>query len=469
MTTREEPLDPEEVLAAAEAAHLAARRAGAASTPNEDEDPSSPRASADDSGRPEQTDRPGRSTGPDRPGGPGRAGRTWAGRGRAPLPLAAAIAAGWAAAVSLAPVAVVVVLLQAAESGTAAVADSLRTAALGWLLGHGVPVTTEVGRLSLAPLALTALAAWRVARAGVHVTRAMGARNSRSPRQAAVAAAAVAVAYGVLGVATGFIVDSPQWSIAPVRSGVTLAAFGFLAAGYGAARATGVAADLVGRVPVLVRDGARCGLVAVVTLLAAGAAMAGIAVAAAGDRAAETLAAYRTGVAGLSGLVLLCLAYAPNLAVWAVSYLVGPGFAVGTGTVVRGSDVALGSLPPLPVFAGLPQNPLPTVGATLLLVPVLAGGVAGWLLARSGGSRARSGPRRGQELGWVRLAGGAVVSGVVGGLLLGVAAAASGGSLGGGHLAAMGPTPLLVGLFSVATLTVGALLGAGLTAGFARH
>ena len=471
MTTREEPLDPEEVLAAAEAAHLAARRAGAAATSNEGVDPSSSSqgASADDPERPRQTDQAGRSTGPDRPDGSGRARRRWVGRDRAPLPLAAAIAACWAATVSLVPVAVVVVLLQAAESGTAAVAGSVRTAAVGWLLGHGVPVTTEVGRLSLAPLALTALAAWRVTRAGIHVTRAMGARNSRSPRQAAIAAAAVAAAYGVLGLIVGSVVDSPQWSIGPVRSGATLAGFGFLTAGYGALRATGVAGDLIGKVPGLVRDGARCGLVGTVTLLAAGAATAGIAVAAAGDRAAETLAAYRTGVAGLTGLVLLCLAYAPNLAIWAVSYLVGPGFAVGTGTVVRGSDVTLGSLPPLPVFAGLPQSPLPTVGATLLLVPVLAGGVAGWLLARTGGSRARSNPRQGQELSWTRLAGGAAVSGVVGGLLLGFAAAASGGSLGGGHLAAMGPAPLLVTLFSIATLTVGALLGAGLTAGFARY
>lgn len=444
MTTREEPLDPEQVMAAAEAAHLAARRARSA-TPS-----ATPPAVADLSRSPR-----GAAPATARPG-------------RAPLPLAAAIAAGWAATVSLVPAAVVVVLLQAAEPGPAAVGHSARVATAGWLLAHGVPVTTAAGPLTLAPLALTALAVWRVVRAGVHVTRAIGARDSRSPRRALLAAAGVGVGYGIIGGALGLAVDTPEWGVSPVRAGLTLGAFGFLIGGYGAVRTVGLLAAWSERVPRLVRDAGRCGVVAALTLLAAGAAGAGIAIAADGDTAAETLAAYRTGITGLAGLVLLCLAYAPNLAVWAVSYLVGPGFAVGAGTVVRGSDLVLGSLPPLPVFAGLPKGPLPTTGAVLLLVPVIAGGVAGWLLARLMPG-ATSGSGAAKEPSWARLAGGAAMSGVVGGVLLGLAAMVSRGSVGGGALATMGPTPLLVAMFATVALTVGALLGAGFTAGFARR
>jgi hypothetical protein len=40
---------------------------------------------------------------------------------------------------------------------------------------------------------------------------------------------------------------------------------------------------------------------------------------------------YRTGVAGQMGLTLVCALYGPNIAVWAASYLVGPGFAIGAG------------------------------------------------------------------------------------------------------------------------------------------
>lgn len=398
-------------MAAAEAAHLAARRAEAAVP-----DLASKAAMVAAESRARKALRAG-----------GLA------RGRAPLPIAAGIAAGWAATVSLVPVAAVVALLQAAEPGPVSVGDSLRVAVAGWLLAHGVPVTTAAGPLGLAPLALTALAAWRLIRAGVHVSRAMGARGSRSLRSAGLAALGVGLGYGGLGVVTGSLVDSPGWAVTPVRAGLTLAAFGFVGAGYGSLRAVGLTTAWANRVPRLVRDGGRCGLVAALTLAATGAATAGIAIAAAGEAAAETLAAYRTGVVGLSGLVLLCLAYAPNLAVWAVAYLVGPGFAVGAGTVVRGSDLVVGSLPPLPVFAGLPEGPLPTAGAILLLAPVVAGGVGGWLLARGVGTGG-DGLGSTQEPSWAGLAGGAVVSGVVGGSLLGLAAVASRGSLGGGSV-----------------------------------
>lgn len=441
MTTREESLDPEQAMAAAEAAHLAARQARLAQSQAEV-------ASSQPEVRP-QAASPRRRRG-------------------APLPLAAVIAVGWAAIVSLAPAVIVVVLVHAAEPGASVVGHSARVAVAGWLLAHGVPVSTAAGPLTLAPLALTVLAVWRVVRAGVHVTRAMGARGSRSPRWAMLAAAAVGLVYGTIGAALGAWVETPEWGVEPVRAGLTLAGFGVVAGGYGALHTVGSTARWSERVPGVIRDGGRCGTVAALALLAAGAATAGIAIAADGDTAAETLAAYQTGVAGLSGLVLLCIAYAPNLAVWVVSYLVGPGFAVGSGTVVRGSDLVVGSLPPLPVFAGLPKGPLPTMGALLLLVPVVAGGIAGWLLARTG-SRVGSSGSATKEPSWTRLAGGALTSGVVGGLLLGVAAALSRGSLGGGALATMGPAPVLVSLFSTLTLTVGALLGAGFTAGFARR
>jgi hypothetical protein len=471
MATRDEPIDPQEVLAAAEAAHLAARRTvPIPATGRRRPVPEQPTVRL--GGAERSAERPTESVagaGPDRvtvpldraadgratvrlPGRPARPGPV---RRRAPLPLAAVVAAGWAALVSFAPVLLLVAFLQAAETGLG-FGGPLRVASAGWLLAHGVPVHTPAGPVGFVPLLLTALAGWRVARAGVHVTRAIGARGSGSVRQAGLVAGSVAVGYGLAGTLVATLAGGPGWGTPVPRSGLTLAGFGLLAAGYGALRATGVLARWQPRLPVVLRDGARAGLVAACGVLAAGAALAGIAVAAGGGAAAEILAAYRTNVAGQAGLTLLCLAYAPNLAGWAAAYLVGPGFAVGAGSVVRSSEVTLGWLPPVPVFAALPDGPLPTVGAVLLAVPVAAGAAAGWLLAR-------------WAPGWGPATLAAVVSGVVAGGLLGLVAAVSGGPLGGGRLATFGPDPLLVAGFAAVTVTAGAVLGAAAGAVTARR
>ena len=67
-----------------------------------------------------------------------------------------------------------------------------------------------------------------------------------------------------------------------------------------------------------------------------------------GGAAAEMLGSYRAGVLGQAGITVLCLVYLPNLAVWGAAYLLGPGFAVGDGTVVSPGEVLLGPVPALP-------------------------------------------------------------------------------------------------------------------------
>lgn len=443
MATRDEPPDPEEVRQAAEAAHLAVRRT-VRITPAPDDPEPDPGAVANRQTVPLPRQRPAAETS----------------RRGAPLPVAAGVAALWAALVTFVPVAAVVMLLQAGEGGPFAIGPPVRITAAGWLLAHGTPVQTAAGEIGLAPLALSVFAAWRVARAGLHVTRAQGALGSGSVTSALLAAVAVAPAYGLIGAVMASVVGGPARVPTTFRAMATLFVFGLLAAAYGALRATGAWARLVPRVPLLLRSGCRTGVVAAAGLLAAGAATAGTALAIGGGPAAEVLAAYGTGVPGQAGLTLLCLAYAPNLAVWAVAYLVGPGFAVGSETVVRSSEVALGPLPALPVFAALPTGPLPTLGAALLVAPVLVGGVAGWLLARA---------MPGHTAAWPRLAGGALLAGLVAGALVGLAAAASGGALGGGQLATLGPDPLLVAGSTVATVAPSALVGAVASAALARR
>ncbi|MFV2008933.1 DUF6350 family protein [Micromonospora sp. LOL_027] len=388
--------------------------------------------------------------------GPGRVPGA-ARRGRAPLAVAASVTTLWAAVVSYLPVAVVMWLIRLAE-GDSSILGAARIGLAAWLLGHGVPLDTSTGPLGLPPLLLSALAAWRIYRAGVHTTRAVGARQRGSAGRAIVVAFAVATAYGALGAAAAHVASSATTAVEPLRAGATLAAFGVVGALLGAGQTTGTLRRLTARCPDLLRHAARAGLVAALLVLGAGAAVAGLSVAISGGDAADTIGVYRAGVAGQAGITLLSTAYAPNATIWATAYLLGPGFALGSDTAVRTTEVTLGSLPAIPLFAGLPNGPAGGLSAALLALPVLAGMTTGWVLARrwSAGS-----DRGGAGLpGWPVLIGAALLSGPVAGLFLGGAAAASGGPLGAGRLADVGPVAWQVAVVSSAVLAVGAVVGA---------
>lgn len=380
---------------------------------------------------------------------------------RAPLVVAASVAATWAALLSYVPVAVVMWLSQFAEEA-ATVGGAARVGLAAWLLGHGVPLGTAAGPLGLAPLALGALAAWRVARAGVHASRAIGARHRGSPRQALVAAGAVGIGYGLLGALAGLIVGTGGVTVSPLRAGLTFTVFGTLAALVGALGTTGALGVVARRIPGPLRDGLRAGVAAALLVLGAGAGVAGLAVAIGGGHASDMIGAYRTGVAGQAGITLVSIAYAPNAAVWAAAYLLGPGFVVGTDTAVRTTEVTLGALPAVPVLAGLPEGPVGGLGAALLAVPVLAGMVAGWLLAR------RALRSAGTAVGWPRLLGAAAIAGPMAGLVLGGAAIVSGGPLGAGRLADIGPVGWQVAAAATVMVAVGTLVGAAATRVFTR-
>ncbi len=376
---------------------------------------------------------------------------------RAPLPVATAVATLWAALVSYLPVAVVLGATRLAEHDTTFV-GAARLGLAGWLLGHGVPVQTDAGPVGLAPLALTMLAAWRLMRAGVHVGRTVGVRRDPTLGRALVVAAAVGTGYGILGALAALALGGDGPTAAPLRALLTLAVFGAFASFAGVLRCSGALGSVARRTPPVLRHGVRTGVVAAVLLLAAGAGIAGLAVAVGGGEAGGMIGAYRTGMVGQAGITVISLGYAPNAAVWAASFLLGPGFAVGTDTVVRTTEVSIGALPAVPLLAGLPEGPLGGVGGVVLAGPVLAGMGAGWLLARRM-LRTAAG-RQAAPPGWATLLWAAVVGGPVAGLLMGVAAFLSGGPLGGGRLAEIGPSYWQVAAAATVVVLVGTLIGA---------
>jgi hypothetical protein len=367
------------------------------------------------------------------------------GRRRAPLPVATGFAALWAAATTYLPLLAVVAALAApAGPGFGAMA---RFAVHAWLLGYGVPVQTSTDRITLVPLAVSALAGWRLVRAGVHASRAVGAHGRRSPGLALVAAAGVGAWSGLLGAAAAFAVSTPDLSSSPIRALVLMGLSGFGLAALGALGHGRLRRILIRRLPAHAIDVARTGVCAALFTVAAGAGIAGVALAYNGGEAATMFAATH-GVLGQAGVTVLCLAYSPNVAVWGAAYLLGPGFAIGTDTMVSPGSVLIGPLPGLPVLAGLPTVPLSGAGPGLLGLPVVAGICAGVLLARR------------RPAGWGARLSTAALAGPVAGVLVQAAAFVSAGGLGSGHLAEMGPTGLKVGVFATIVLTAGSLIGA---------
>jgi hypothetical protein len=385
-------------------------------------------------------------------------------RSRAPLPVAVAFATLWAALMSYLPVAAVIGLARSLE-GSGGLAGAAHAGLAGWLLGHGVPIGTSIGSLGLAPLLLTILIVWRLNRAGLHVTRAVGARRSGSTVRALSVAFSIALCYSLLGSVVALLVDGRGTEVTPGRAAINFFLIGGAGALAGSLRGTDALSAWARRLPGPLRHGVRTGLVAAFLVLAAGAAVTGLSVALGGGQAADMISAYRTGVAGQAGITLVSLAYGVNGAVWASAYLLGPGFALGTGSIIRLSEVTVGPLPTLPLLAGLPNGPMGVAGALLLALPVLAGMAAGWLLTlrvtREAGDAARGKPP------WSLVLGGGLIAGPVAGVALGLMARFSGGSLGNGRLATIGPDPWQVALVATAVLGVAAVIGAAAARGLA--
>lgn len=391
---------------------------------------------------------------------------------RAPLAVAASINALWAAVVSFVPMLGTVAAVTLIGPNRPPLGPTVRFAIGGWLLAHGVPLAISGEPLSLVPLAVAALAAWRCARAGRNTMRAIGARRSASVRPALAVAATIAIGYGLLGALMARLASGPDLRAGVLRAGLTLAIFSGLASLFGALRASGTVRRWRVRVPRLLRDATRTAVVAVLVLVGLGAVAVGATIATAGSAATASLGGMHLGFAADAGIVLVCLAYAPNLAVWAAAFLAGPGFT-------------LAQVPALPVFAGLPGSPITGIGQVLLVTPVLAGAVAGALLARRRRrlaaealaaralARARSRPAGGADTPdgdpgrWSAIYA-ALLAAPFAGLLIAAAGYLAAGALGSGPLASTGQVGWAFAVIGGIGVGFGATLAATITEMFPR-
>ncbi|KAA1427253.1 cell division protein PerM [Nocardioides antri] len=356
-------------------------------------------------------------------------------------------------------------LTDAGSHGTPS--GALRVGALGWLVAHGAGVTVEGVRITAVPLGLTLLAAWSVWRVGHRVGESVSGHGPDAGRIAdgerdwtvPVAAGMFTVGYVLVGVVATTLASTVE--TAPSTGRVVLWSV-LLAGGVGLpalARGSGRAAIWVPAVPAAIRDGAAL----VRSMLRAWLAVALVALLVAlvldFSTAANIVSQLRSDTGETAMIGALTLAVLPNAGLFSSAYLLGPGFTVGTGTLVSPGAVVLGPLPLFPLLAALPDSgPTPGWTGWLMATPVLVAFLASALAHRSRPAAA-----------WDQAATRGCGSGLVAGLVLGLLTTLAGGAVGPGRMTEIGPFAFDVLLHAVTAFGIGGLLGALAMTWWQRH
>jgi len=327
----------------------------------------------------------------------------------------------------------------------------LRTAAVLWLVAHHVAVQVRgAGRIGMLPLGLVLLPGallWCAGRSLARLHRVTG------PRHVIAAALAVAVPYAVIA---GVLAVMSQTALAKASvPQAVLAGFAvaFVATWFGAARGAAPWRKLSALMSARSRSILAGSTASLAVLAVAGALATALALA---NHERQFSVMYRQldpGVVGAGLLLLAQLAYLPNAVLWAIAYMLGPGFAVGAGTVVSPTGSVLGQAPAFPLLAALPAAPHAAdpgwLAAVLLAIPYLAGAIGGLIVVRLV-------PQAPVDAAAIR----GFCSGAACGVILGVLAAFAGGPLGNGRLSAVGPSAWQVTVVGVLELGVAAATSA---------
>ena len=337
----------------------------------------------------------------------------------------------------------------------------LSAAAGAWALSLGGAVDITIDPTTGIPVGIAQALGFRVALAPLGltiVTIALAARTGARTRDDDAPWASLAVAAVAFGVVVGLVtalVSSPVAAIDVART-TALAMALFAVSALAGARAWELvrADDVIGWMPhewraalVLALRGAGLMLVSLVgvaslLLLVAAFAGAGRSIALAETLHLDPAGAIVLGVAGLAVL--------PDLIVWALAWLLGPGFSLGAATSVSPGGTLTGPLPVIPVLGFVPES-MPAAAYAVVAIPVAIGFAAAvWMRTRPVDIDL--------ERGGLRL-GAPVAAAAFAAIAAWLLAIAASGPIGPGRLAEFGPSAPWVLLAAFATLAVGALVG----------
>lgn len=311
-----------------------------------------------------------------------------------------------------------------------------------WLLAHGVPLVAPTATVSLVPLGITIVAG---------LAAVVSARRSVLPaRSSLVVGTAVYTTATVFVAIVAGAVESQQL-LGALVGGASVAATGFAAGLLSRPDAVDLRADLrslVRRLPRSLTAALRGATAATATVVAAASLLVAGWLVAGRSSSREILDALGLDVVSGISLAVAQLALLPDLVVWAVAWLTGPGFAVGSDTHFGPDGVTSAPLPGLPLLGALPGPA--SGGGPVLWVPlviVLAGVVGGWCAHRRLAS---------MTLWQVPVL--AAVVGVASGTGVGLLVMLGTGSAGPGRLEFVGASAPFVGLCAAGLVGLGALL-----------
>ncbi len=335
--------------------------------------------------------------------------------------------------------------------------DGLRVGALGWLLGHGSGVTVEGAAITAMPLGVTLVCAWAIWRIGQrvgdsisgHGPDAQGISDGERDWTVPLASALFAIGYVVTAILVVSVAATP--STDPSTAGVvgwSLALCLFVGAPAVAVGA-GRAAIWLAMVPLPVRAALTLARTLLLAWLAVSLAAFAIALIVDFDTAANIMSQLDADAGDTVLFVVLALLVLPNAVAFSGSYLIGPGFTVGTGTLVTPQSAVIGALPMFPMLAALPDNgPAPAWTTWLLALPVLVAALAAaWVQ--------RSFPTVRWDEGALRGCAGGIAAGIG----FAVIAAFAGGAVGPGRMRDVDPLVGDVLLQAVTVFGIGGLLG----------
>jgi hypothetical protein len=344
-----------------------------------------------------------------------------------------------------------------------------------WLLGHGVPLSFTVPPDLADALSLGALSrdfTVDVALLGIGLlTLLWGFRMGRRETTAAYPLLVWALAVGTLVLLSfALVAFMPQQVVSmPLIDSLVRPAL-FLATGLAVAAWVGphssgkslLHSALPESLATILRAGFTAGSAAVAGVVSFAAVAVAVLLVASFARVITIFESLQPGVMGLIALAVAQLALLPTLIVWAATWIVGPGFSLGTGALVSPLGTNLQIVPALPVLGIVPTDP-PVFAFAVVAIPVLAAfilGVAvgprvvdkGGLLSALGGAGFLSQPL-------VKLAATAAVAGAVSAGFGGLLASLTSGSLGPGRFQLVGPDPAAVMLWWGLEVTLGVLMG----------
>ncbi len=335
--------------------------------------------------------------------------------------------------------------------------DGLRVGAVGWLMAHGSGMHVGGVSITAIPLGLTLLAAVLVWRLGLRLGDSVsghgpdadaiadGMRDWTVPYATAVFTLGYAAVVGV----THHLAATPAAAPSLARAlGWTILLCG-LVGGTAIAVGSGRAAIWTSFLPLSLRAAATAAWRMLVWYAAVSAVVLAVALVIDWDGAVNVMSQLHTSPGAATLLIGLCVLVTPNATLFSGSYLLGPGFAIGTHTMVTPTVVVLGPLPMFPLLAALPgTGPTPGWAVALLALPPLIAALAVYrALGRYPTTRWDEAALRGAGAGLLCAVGFAAL------------AALAGGAVGPGRMADVGPFVFPVLLHGIATFGIGGLLG----------